>query len=484
MRDRFFFYLFNCCLLLLAAACSIVPGLPAGKLEARLFPSMLLLVDSGEAGLCLRPVDPASLEDLPGYTPLELGHHYDDAFSPDGRTLAAIVWPTGWSSAGELHLIDLSTWEAHPAGLRFDNYISLLAFSPDGESLYWSVATNRSSAHGLPGGFELRRYDIAAQEEHTVASLPFGPTDARLFSAGSRMALYGVPIDDGNLAADWPHLLIVDLVAQASPDALIRADIRLDGLIDGQRQVSVSGGQPAYQYDRAGLGWDLARQRLYIVHPTQDKVTVVDLAREQVVREARIQPSQSLIERVLAWFASPALAKAVPGTEHSVVLSPDGAYLHIVSLRRELEEGAWGSMIWRQVPLGLQIVDTRRFHSVHRVDLPLNTLALSPDGERLLLTGFHDETTFNESHRNEAGGLYLLDTQNKTPILLMHPPGQNFLLHGFSPDSRYAYFSAYNSDTGGDLLLQVLDLESLEITGERHLPSGFADLLGAIWSGK
>src|SRR3990170_2512481 len=47
-----------------------------------------------------RPVDPTTLEDIPGFTPLELGHHYRALLSPDGRTLATIVWPSGSTHTG------------------------------------------------------------------------------------------------------------------------------------------------------------------------------------------------------------------------------------------------------------------------------------------------------------------------------------------------------------------------------------------------
>src|SRR5229473_3011911 len=43
----------------------------------------------------LHPVDPATLADVPDLAPIEVGHHYNQAVSPDGRTLAVISWPSG-----------------------------------------------------------------------------------------------------------------------------------------------------------------------------------------------------------------------------------------------------------------------------------------------------------------------------------------------------------------------------------------------------
>src|SRR5258708_19868108 len=66
----------------------------------------------------LRPVDPATLADVPDLAPIEVGHHYNQAVSPDGRTLAVISWPSGSNNAGRsLPLIHLAPSTTHPPRL-------------------------------------------------------------------------------------------------------------------------------------------------------------------------------------------------------------------------------------------------------------------------------------------------------------------------------------------------------------------------------
>ena len=62
-------------------------------------------------GAQVRPVDPATLEDLSGYQPFDFGHHFTQALSPNGRALAVMSWLSGtpWQrGGGTLRLIDLS----------------------------------------------------------------------------------------------------------------------------------------------------------------------------------------------------------------------------------------------------------------------------------------------------------------------------------------------------------------------------------------
>src|SRR6185437_9793721 len=58
-------------------------------------PARLFLVNptvSRTSPLKMRPVDPTTLADLPGYPSLNFGHNFVSTLSPDGRTLAAFVW--------------------------------------------------------------------------------------------------------------------------------------------------------------------------------------------------------------------------------------------------------------------------------------------------------------------------------------------------------------------------------------------------------
>ncbi len=55
----------------------------------------LLAVTENEKGdgLQARPVNPTTLDNLPGFAPINFGHHYTYVVSPDRKTLAVITWP-------------------------------------------------------------------------------------------------------------------------------------------------------------------------------------------------------------------------------------------------------------------------------------------------------------------------------------------------------------------------------------------------------
>jgi hypothetical protein len=112
------------------------PRIPIARVAAVRAP---LLVDSpqGTGSPRLRPVDPATLADVAGLVPIELGHQYSHALNPDGRTLAVIVWPSGSNNrGGSLHLIDLATWTVHETSVTIDDDVLGPAYSPAGGSLW------------------------------------------------------------------------------------------------------------------------------------------------------------------------------------------------------------------------------------------------------------------------------------------------------------------------------------------------------------
>src|SRR5574341_421490 len=173
----------------------------------------LLAVTENEDGLGLqaRPVDPVTLVDLPGYAPINFGHHYTYAVSPDRKTLAVITWSGGASNAGgTLHLIDLNTWADKPTNLRIDDYAGDLTFGADGKTLYWAIPAVHNPAHGMPRDYQLYRYDLDSRQWSVTTQLPssFIPWSQRLSSG--KVAIFGIPTDPNNLAEDVPHLLIID----------------------------------------------------------------------------------------------------------------------------------------------------------------------------------------------------------------------------------------------------------------------------------
>jgi hypothetical protein len=435
-------------------------------------PPTLLLADLKQQSeqQRVRPIDPLSLADLPGYAPLDFGRHVA-TISPDGRVMAVILWPSSWSSGATLHLIDLASWTDTTANVIAIDEVNTLIFGPDGKVLYWVNPTQHDSAHNMPRTFELYRYDLASQTLTTVTTLPpsFIPSELRLLRSGSSLAIYGLPTDGENRAEEPPHVLVVDLVA-----AHILTDIRLDGIKAGQMLTpAASGEEPHYQLYAPGTAWDLALNLLYIVHADTDTITVVDLATGRIVKQLDIHPQLSLTDRVWQTLIPTAEAKGLPETGRRALLSRDGTRLYIVGYRSEVTNLPTGEIDWQNRPLGLQVVTTGDGSELRHFGLPIGDIALSPDGQWLLLIG-------EGNVQNQSNGLYLLDTQRLEEPTHLKQAG-SYSLYGFSPDGQYAYISSSFGDAGSywtnwTVTLQVLDLKAHDVVIKRE-SKGYGEVI-------
>lgn len=441
-------------------------------------PLLVDVTDSGQS-LRMRPVDPVTLADLPGYAPLDAGHHATHAVSPDGRTLAAITWPSGsHNSGGDLHLLDLPSWSTRTLDLTFDDHVGQLTFGPYGKALYWLKSSQTDPSHGMPRDYRLYRYVPGAVELPPLtdlAALPssFVPYEMRFLRSGDRLAVYGIPTDTNNLAEDAPHVLLIDVA-----NGRIAADVRLDGVTAGQFRAETEEGERGYEMYNPGLAWDLESDRLYVVHADEDRATAVDLAGARVIEQRDIRPEESLWDRLWDWLVPTAEAKMAPGTTRQAVLSSDGSRLYVTGVRQEMEQQPDGRWVWREVPLGLQVIATEDLTELRRFDLPVSGAALSPDGQRLLLVGRSGESIDGEEPTGEYSGVYVLDGEGLEELAHLQE-GVDFRVLGFSEDGRYAYLShvvSFGDYQTYEEALQVLDLASLRFVAERR-GQGFTYLL-------
>ncbi len=470
--------------LLLAAllACGQVRAPDASPPPASSAATALLLVDlpaavaTGQA----RPVDPISLADQVGAARYDFGRLSLRALSPDGRTLAAIIWPNGMGWGGQLQFFNLDDWSLQERGPTINALATGLSFSHDGAALYWMQPTRRDPAHGIPRDYLLYRYDRASRELVALVELPptFIPQELRLLSSRQHLAIYGQPTNAMNLAESEPQVLIVDLVA-----GRLVTTVELSGLRAGQSALPNSEKQgPAFQLDRPGLAWDIARDRLYIAHADAERVTVVDLAAGKVLREATIAQRSGWLEQLSHWLIPTAAAKMVPGTSRQAVLSPDGTRLYTLGTRSTISMSADGGWTQRDISLGLQIIATADMRELSRVELPVSAIALAPDGRTLVLSGMPEAQIAGETATQQAHGLYLLDVAHPdAPVQLQAQ--SSFTLHGFSADSRYAYVSHIQPQQGTAeswrVMIQVLDLQTQRFVGERSVEH-FGELLTLV----
>jgi hypothetical protein len=320
----------------------------------------------GLGALFARPIDPATLGDIPGFTALYLGHHYRSALSPDGRTLAAFVWPPsggGSGGGGVLHLVDPLAWTDRVTDVQINQNLDWFGWSADGTQLYWLCAVDNA----LDALFIA---DIATLTVREVVRLPAGfqPYDTRLI--GSRIAVLGA-INDHGLAKDDAAVVFVDTTSGRL------SQLRLARMRLGQFAVSESGLYP-YRMIAPGAAWDLARARLVLVDAERDVVRIVDLMHENETGELAIRTRSST-------KGPPGGAKMVSTTRKVATISTDGRWLYVSGLREDVLASDPGQLTL--VPIALQRVDLSTMSETTRVAGGARRLLLSSDGSRLLSSG-------------------------------------------------------------------------------------------------
>jgi len=352
------------------AACSPAPSATDDRTSAptpraAALPRVAVVTDDGSGRhLVGRPIDPVTLADLDGYASLSFGHHFVEALSPSGRTLAAILWPSGSSNAGGvLHLIDAPTWTDRATEVTFGDHVDWLFFAGNDQRLIWVRSNARATTWRVVG------FDVGSKEPADLLELPagFAPIDAALF--GDRLVLVG-SIQENSITTGDAHVVMVDLARRA-----IAKDEGLAGLRAGQYKVEE--GSQAYPYRQItpGVAWDLARGKGYIVDAEQDLVTVIDVAAASVAKPRALQTRRSLVDRLLSLISTPADAKMVSSTRKQAALSPDGRVLFVAGSREDVTN----DLAVTTTPLGLSAVDTVDFGIIATASGPTDRIVFTGD---------------------------------------------------------------------------------------------------------
>ncbi len=282
------------------------------------------------------------------------------------------------------------------------------------------------------------------------------------------MGIYGLPVNNGDGRSEGPPSV---LLVSATLGGIL-AEAPLPGVSVGNVEESRSATQDiSYGFYVAGLSWDIARGLLYVAHPQEDKITVVDLVKGRVAREERIaaRPS-SLLEGLLSWLTPSASAKSGSGTYRQTLLSADGSRLYVTGSREEMLRHDLGWWYSSDTPLGLQVIDTRTLSLVHRIELPVSRAWLALDGSTLLLTG-EKTTSIGDNEVREYSGLYVYDAMNLEEIVhldsgtwMASPYEQKY---SFNTGYAYVMSEAKDGTYCANQVIRVLDVTQKEFIAER-----------------
>ena len=339
----------------------------------------------------LRPIDPASGQNLPGYT-LMPSVRGPAAISPDGRTAAFTVQPVS-KDPPHLELFDLKNWR--PAGtLDLSGYFREMHWSRDGERLHLRTEVCAPSTEEADQVCEstIVTIDVASRKvlsrtplppEHLYPSAAFDDASFAQAPDGRTVYLLGNSVVNPSTA----RLLAFDLET-----GVVGEEVELPDVLWGARPEPGEGERfidyfPAFVVSPDG-------RRAYIVHADTDRITVVDLEAMRILRSSGLTPRTSLFERFLSFLAKDAHADGrSPFYEKMATISPDGRYLYVGGGHAlPARPDSWVVGPYADRSAGLRMIDTESLEIVAEIEpggeCEYRNLAVHPSGRYLYATTF------------------------------------------------------------------------------------------------
>lgn len=327
-------------------------------------------------------VEPESGNPICGFDPIPIGQYWHSAISPDRKTLAIAIFSSNTNPNGALHLIDLVQWKATPPTIEFSNWVSGMAFSPDGNRLAVAYAGPPQGIHSMPEDYRLVLIDFDSGEVIAERRFDFMPKFIEFMPDGESLAVYGAPVTENNLQGGDPHAALLD---GENLDTLW--EVELPGLLDGQIEETGEDGSKAYSIWYPGLTFSMQRSSLYIVHPDVERLTTVDFKHLKTT-SVDILPATTWLERFLSWTAGVAQAKTLDGTTKFALLSPGEERIYVVGRTGATRFDANGGWQFEDKALGLQVLSPEDGAELARLDTEATEITLSPDGKFLFLRGW------------------------------------------------------------------------------------------------
>jgi hypothetical protein len=415
------------------------------------------------------PVDPITLEAIDGFDPIPMGDWYDwywAAISNNGSWLAMNVGQDD-RDGSEVRLINLEDWETAASWTL--SYGSPLRVSDDGTVSTFTIDSSIS---------QLARFSPGVPEPSFIAELPpgfFSRSGSQI--NGDQAVVFGVNAADiTRYNTGVAAIVTVDLVTGELTE--MHLPMVESGII---AEVDIGETFPGLVDASPAVVWDDQRSRALIVHATRDVVTEVDLN----TGDATEHPFGT---QVWSWgplfeATSSEGGGAFVGNSRAAVLSRNGEALYVATTIGEfaVTDDGWSTTT---TSTGIITIDTRTWQLVDRLAAPISEIHLSPDGDRLLGTGY-DYTEGSNIYEYASFGFYVIDPVD-LEVIAHHEsdePDRNYGAFSFSADGDLGYVTSWGQQGNID----VVDLETGDIVHTRSDPEiqifGEVGVLGEVRHG-
>jgi hypothetical protein len=388
-------------------------------------------------------VDPRTLDPLPGLDPIPMGDWSWGVSSPNGRWLALLFGNDTGANEG-VRLIDVPEWRVVGDWTQLSG--SPMSVSNDG--------VIHTYLYQAPHP-QLVRAEVGVDQPETLADLPseFSPLDYPRLRE-DRIVLIGQDFDSSSGLSTLTVVSVDQSTGIISETELPETGIGATELVElGNGQTGVVDSFPA-------LVWDEDNGRILVVHAIDDLVIAYDLDTGETTQHrfgprtgAGTQVTRNELNGSNLWAS----------TIRTAVLGQNGTVMYVA--------GSVGGFVQSDdsptsitTPSGIVAVDTDTWEIVDRLEAPISVVFMSPDGRRLLATGYTEENS-PTTYSVEGSGVYLIDPAD-LEVIAHHPPDraeEYFGQMSFSQDGSLAYVTSYSTVEQVD----VIDLDSGEVVANR-----------------
>jgi DNA-binding beta-propeller fold protein YncE len=360
---------------------------PQGCSPASLSKSVLMYTWSDrQSEHLLFPVDASTGQPLCAYEPISLGYQFMHSFSPDGNLLALTVSDREDGRNSALEWIDLKNWQLIKSPIEFEDWITAIAYSPDGQKLAITATGAISEQGSASDSSQVAVIDNVSQTLQAERAVDLSPTMLEFTRDGSALVVYGSAKNPDDQTSQVAQVALLD---STTLEPLWSAP--LAGVIYGNKPVEESEDDPeGFESWEPAIVYAPDQEALYIVHADSNRLTTVDI-NARTIHSADILTATSWLERLLTLTAGTAHAKTLDGHFKTAVLSPDGSRLYILSRTADSFQDEDGNWQFSETSHGLDVVEVATAAQLVHLNTDATDLEFSADGQSLFLRSWMDQ---------------------------------------------------------------------------------------------
>jgi hypothetical protein len=366
-----------------------------------------------------------------GMEPIEIGYEFNYTRSPDQRQLVVAGKRQGCKNFC-LQVVDLDEWQVTlDMELEFPshstNWIGGMLFDPTGQRLLL-IASHPSRPQSALVLLDAQTKEVIRQAEmpayYYEAEFTSNGDQVMIIASGGTTKIY--PLEPAQLQAFLFDADSLEVLWDQPIQDITYGMYSTDGTQDFESMIFI---QPA-------VIMDADRNRAWIAHASEDRLTLVDFE-QQKVKTSEVRQPRSWIERVIESLLSlgvyPVEAKVANMMSRSGVLSSDGKDLYVISHRSQLVQDGqeWKS---EQEVSGLQVWNLEKSTLEYTLDTQASVIRVAL-GKVLLI---HWQPT--------------PDQTESIPVTEIFDPSQKKLIASFKGVDIFPTF-----DQNGDPLLVASD---------------------------